>query len=247
VLTEQRDRQRTWKQELNGWFKTAFSSSRKAGEAWEQIRNVRDPEAVPTLVDLLGSRTDLRERRLLVEVLTDISTLASSYALLDYFLFNGDDAEGRDRALQTLKRRAEHKVFLARRLVAQLDPDLLGDRSKMPDEATAVRNTARLSRAAAALRELEVPIGIEQLIVAMRVTYNVKVKVSDGAAAGPGGVQGVGGGAREINNRFEHENGAAFEALQKLTGQRLGPSQELWMRWWISANTPQDLDLRRDY
>jgi len=247
VLVEQRDRQRGWKRDLTSLFKTAFSTSRKAGEAWEQIRSIRDPEAVATLVELLGSRTDPRERRLLVEVLGEIPSLASSYALLDYFLLNADDAEGRERALQSIKRRPEHKVFLARKLVTQLDPDLLGDRSKMPDEATASRNTARLSRAATALRELEVPIGIEPLIVAMRISYNVKIKGQDGASSGPGGVQGVGSGAREINKFFEHENGAALEALQKLTGQRLGNSQEQWMRWWISVNTPKDLDLRRDY
>jgi len=246
ALKEQRDLERTWKRDLSSLFRTGFSNNRRAAEARAQIMAIRDPAAVGPLVEMLKAGRPQEERALILRVLAEIPSTASTQALIDYYLFNRDDDEMRDHCLRTLVRRKEHQVLAARRLVSELDPDKLGDRSKVSDPELPILNTLRLSRAAMGLRALEVPIGIEDLIAAIRVPYTLRMRVAGGAGLGPGGASGY-QGAREVKEDRVMECPAAVDTLQAFTGQRFGNDQAAWMRWWIAENTPVGLDLRRDY
>jgi len=250
ALEEYNAKQVEWKRNLRLWMQQASRPGRGREQAIERLRNTRDPEAVDALVEFLTeskpAAPSLEQRDWLLEALCGIPTLASSYALLDYYMTVGDHDEGRDRAIRTLARRPEHKPQLARRLVAELDIDKLGDRSKLTDRGVALSNQRRLERAATGLRLIDVKIGIEPLIVSLRVPYTLKTRIQDGAANVGGNVQGFGGGGRELNETFVLENLSAAETLQAFTGQRFGNNQEAWMRWWIDANTPANLDLSRD-
>ena len=250
ALEEYNAKQVEWKRNLRLWMQQASRPGRGREQAIERLRNTRDPEAVDALVEFLTeskpAAPSLEQRDWLLEALCGIPTLASSYALLDYYMTVGDHDEGRDRAIRTLARRPEHKPQLARRLVAELDIDKLGDRSKLTDRGVALSNQRRLERAATGLRLIDVKIGIEPLIVSLRVPYTLKTRIQDGAANVGGNVQGFGGGGRELNETFVLENLSAAETLQVFTGQRFGNNQEAWMRWWIDANTPANLDLSRD-
>lgn len=251
ALEEYNAKQVEWKKTLRLWLREASRPGRGREQAIERLRSNRDPEAVDAMVEFLAetkpSPPTVEQREWLLESLTAIPTLASSYALLDYYMTVGDHDEGRDRAIRTLAKRPEHKPQLARRLVAELDIDKLGDRSKLTDRSLALNNQRRLQRAAAGLRLLDVKIGIEPLIVSLRVTYTLKTRIQDGASNAGGNVTGFGGGSgRELNETFVLENSAAAETLQAFTGQRFGNNQDAWMRWWIDANTPPNLDLSRD-
>ena len=250
ALEEYNAKQVEWKKNLRLWLREASRPGRGREQAIERLRNTRDPEAVEALVEFITetkpSPPSIEQRDWLLEALCGIPTLASSYALLDYYMTVGDHDEGRDRAIRTLGRRPEHKPQLARRLVAELDIDKLGDRSKLTDRGVALSNQRRLERAATGLRLIDVKIGIEPLIVSLRVPYTLKTRIQDGASNVGGNVTGFGGGGRELNETFVLENLSAVETLQAFTGQRFGNNQDAWMRWWIDANTPANLDLSRD-
>lgn len=251
ALEEYNAKQVEWKKTLRSWLREASRRGNGREQAIERLRSNRDPEAVDAMVEFLAetkpSPPTVEQREWLLESLCGIPTLASSYALLDYYLNVGDHDEGRDRAIGTLAKRPEHKPQLARRLVAELDIDKLGDRSKLTDRSVALNNQRRLQRAASGLRLIDVKVGIEPLIVSLRVPYTLKTRIQDGAANVGGNVQGFGGGSgRELNETFVLENSAAVETLEAFTGQRFGNNQEAWMRWWIDANTPPNLDLSRD-
>ena len=197
LLKSQQDKERSWKKDLSSWFRTAFSNRGRSGEAMAKIEAVEDPSAVPVLAEMMEGRLTVPERAKVVEVLAGIKTLAASQSLLDFYLRDVDDPESRELAIRELSKRDAHRPILARRLVDQLNPDLLGDRSKLTNPSIPVQNTQRLTRVATALRWLDVRIGIEPLIVAMRLGYTIKIRVQDGASSGPNGVQGA-GGQREI-------------------------------------------------
>ncbi len=248
ALDEFNKKQIAWKKDLNLLFKQATGTSSKAGEATAKIRAIRDPEAVDTLVARLVDTKpvpSIPERAVILEVLCEIPTNSSTMALLDYFMDNRDDPEGRDRAIQAIAKRPAHKPQVARRLVQDLDIDKGGDREKLTNRATALENHLRLERAATALRVIDATVGIEALIVSIKVPYTVKVKVTENAALSGGNVQG-GGGTRELTDVFVLENLSAVETLEKFTGQKFGNNQDAWLQWWIAENTPQYLNLRRD-
>ncbi|MDP1560954.1 MAG: hypothetical protein Q8M16_06120 [Pirellulaceae bacterium] len=242
------EKQLAWKKDLTLLFKQALGTGSKAGEATNKIRNVRDPEAVETLVARLVETKpvpSIRERSVIVEVLCEIPTHSSTMALLDYYMNNRDDGEGRDRAIQAIAKRPAHQPQVARRLVQDLDVDKSGDREKLTNRTVALDNHLRLERAATALRVINASVGIEALIVSIQVPYTIKVKVRENAALSGGNVQG-GGGTREITDTFVLENLSAVETLEKFTGQKFGKNQDAWLKWWIAENTPQYLNLRRD-
>lgn len=249
LTQEYRNKQVTWKKELNVLFKQATGSGRNRDEAARKILAIRDAEAVESLVERLTQTkpevTPLPQRTAILEVLCEIPTLSSSNALLDYYMTSTDDQEGRDRAIQTLAKRPAHKPQMAKRLVDKLDLDLSGDREKYGDESTVRENQVRLHRAATGLRILDVRIGIEALISSISVSYTVTKKIKENASVSGNNVQG-GGGTREVKKTFVEENRAAWETLEKFTGQKFGNDQAAWLKWWIAENTPQNLDLRRD-
>ncbi|MBL8890006.1 MAG: hypothetical protein JNL67_08510 [Planctomycetaceae bacterium] len=249
LTQEYRTKQITWKKELNVLFKQATGSGRNRDEAARKILAIRDAEAVDSLVERLTQTkpdvTPLPQRAAILEVLCEIPTLSSSLALLDYYMTNADDQEGRDRAIQTLAQRAAHKPQVAKRLADQLDVDLLGNREKYTDESTVRENQVRLHRAATALRIIDVRIGIEALISSIRVPYTVTKKFRENAALSGDNVQS-GGGTREVKQSIVEENKAAWETLEKFTGQKFANNQAAWLQWWIAENTPANLDLRRD-
>lgn len=249
LTQEYRNKQVTWKKDLNVLFKQATGNGRNRDEAARKILAIRDAEAVESLVERLTETkpdvTPLPERAAILEVLCEIPTLSSSDALLDYYMTNNDDQEGRDRAIQTLAKRAAHKPQMAKRLVDKLDVDLLGDREKYTDASTVRENQFRLHRAATGLRIIDVRIGIEALIASISVPYTVTKKIQENAALNGRNVQG-GGGTREVKQSFVEENKAAWETLEKFTGQKFANNQAAWLQWWIAENTPQNLDLRRD-
>lgn len=242
------EKQLAWKKELNLLFRQATGTSAKAGEATAKIRSVRDPEAVDALVARLVQTKPIPtipERSVIIEVLCEIPTHSSTMALLDYYMDNRDDNEGRDRAIRAIAKRPAHQPQVARRLVQDLDVDKNGDREKLTNRALALDNHLRLERAATALRVINASVGIEALIVSIQVPYTIKVKVQENAALSGGNVQG-GGGTREITDTFVLENLSAVETLEKFTGQKFGKNQDAWLKWWIAENTPQYLNLRRD-
>lgn len=248
AMAEYNEKQVGWKKTLNGLFTQGAGSSSKASEAVEKIRSIRDPEAVDALVARLmdaKSVPPIPQRAVIIEVLCEIPTLSSTTALLDYYMTNVDDNEGRDRAIRTISKRAAHKPQVARRLVGDLGIDLNGDREKLTNRNVALENHRRLERAATALRVIEANVGIEALIVSIQVPYTVKMKVKENAALSGGNVQG-GGGTRELVDSFVLENLSAVDTLEKMTGQKFGKNQNAWLRWWVAENTPQNLNLRRD-
>ncbi len=244
ALKARKDIDQAWKNDLRIWFGKASGRSRDREQTIATILAIRDPSAVPTLIERLTSvESSTQERALIVEVLTEIPTYASSSILVDFYLQNGDDPETRDKCLETILKRTDFKIAAANKFAAAVNPNYLVDGKKVTDPTL---NTTRMSRAALGLRRVEIQMAIETLINALQVTYKFKTKTAGNTAFGANGQTSVAPVGRDVEFKETVQCPAALETLEAFTGQDFGYNQMAWMQWWISENTPSNLDLRRD-
>lgn len=243
AISQRKEINQNWKNQLRLQFNKAFSRSRHQQQALEEILAIRDPAAVETLIEMLQSVKSKPERALIVEVLAQIPTYASTNILADFYLLNQDDEEARDRCIKTILDRKQFSVAAAQKFAAAVSPGYLVDGKRQTNPNV---NTLRMSRAALGLRKLEIQIGIEALVNALVVEYKFKsTEAPTNAFGGNGSVVSAPAG-RDIETRVSVQCPAALETLEAFTGQNFGFDQMAWIQWWVSENTPQSLDLRRD-
>jgi len=228
-----------WNKKLRMWRSWLVGrTERKANEARQNMRELRDPLAATGLGTLLENPKELSWLKLMyVEKLGQLDCAASTAALLKCAM-NDKNEQVRDACWDELARDGSPEVVAS--LMKELDS----------------KDNYRVNRAAVGLARMDDPSAIPALIDAV-VTKHKEVYSTGrgpgsigaafrpgGGSGGPGGLSVGGGGPKvvEVNRRNPQVNAA----LVSLTdGANFQYSKEDWRNWYARLNTPPDINLRR--
>lgn len=228
-----------WTQKVKMWRTWLIGrNERKANEARQNMRELRDPLAATGLASLLENPNELTWLKLMyIEKLGQLDCGASTSALLKCAM-DDTNSQVRDACWDELARDGSPEVVVS--LMRELES----------------KENYRVNRAAVGLARMNDPSAIPALIDAV-VTKHKKVfstgrrPGSIGAAFTPGGGSGgpgglsVGGGGPKVYE-VDHRNEEVRAALVSLTeGANFQFSKEDWRNWYARVNTPPDIDLRR--
>lgn len=221
-----RQKMKLWRGQLNG---------RRAAEALDEFKGIRDPVAAVALRDMLKEE-DLRAYKLLyIEVLSNLEAGASNAALIETVM-NDADEQVREAALQILAKRRPPLATTA----------FIG--------ALKSKDNNQVLRAATGLAAVQDPAATLPLIDALNTKHKFIISTGGsrpgqiGATFSPtgGGGLNAGGGGPKIIER-ELQNGAVLEALVALSGgANFRYDEEAWRRWYTAQRVPVGLNLRRD-
>ncbi|RMF90949.1 MAG: HEAT repeat domain-containing protein, partial [Planctomycetota bacterium] len=151
------EKRKEWTQKIQLWL--AWLGTERSRVAEESLQSIRDPVAVPPLLNALKNAKDDHLRLMLVDVLGQIPSPESLRALA-FVAIEDPLEEARLRAIEILKQRPSDEIvaFFAGQLKSN--------------------DLTRVHRAAAALRELGDPSAIPSLIDALVMTVKVPVPQS---------------------------------------------------------------------
>jgi len=228
-----------------GWI-TAKNSRRRI-EGIKNFNALRDADAVPAMRQLMSNHDSNDIRMLYVTVLGQLSGTKSVEAILDRFLFDGND-------------------FVRRAAFESLRPDHY--EVAVPMLITGLKNDTNVvvNRAATALQAMNDPQAVPYLIDALVTSHKYKVQVPTGNKMsfgnGPNGpgmvnqnqlpanveamartgqlpygavVKPFGGTqplTKTVTVRSEIKNRDVLAALESITGQNLGYNERDWQVWW---------------
>jgi hypothetical protein len=229
-----------WNQKLKMWRSWLIGrTERKATEARENMRELRDPLAATGLGLLLENPRELTNLKLMyIEKLGQLDCPAATNALLKRAM-DDKSAQVREACWDELARDASPSV------VASLTKELEG------------KENHRVNRAAVGLARMKDPSAIPALIDAVVTKHKKTVNVGGGGpgrigaafrpgggVGGPGGLN-VGGGGPKVYE-FEYQNREVLDALVSLSeGANFQFSKEKWRNWYARLNTPPNINLRR--
>lgn len=225
-----------WRGKFKRWRDWLDTDRRE--EAIEQLRAVRDPDALPALTRALHDDPNEVHRALYAQAASSIAT-PKALALLVQLSLEDPNEEVRLTALDYLA--IEKHPDVVAQYVAAL-------RSK---------ENASVNRAADCLRVMRSETAIEPLIDALVTTHKHKIVSGSpdminssfnttpggGGGASPGGLS-VGQSTRIITERLQNQ--AVLDALIKLTGVNFDFDIPSWKNWLAARKAPADLDARRD-
>lgn len=229
-IEQQELRQKELAKEIRRWRR--WLEGRRADQALENLKNLRDPLAAPTLAELLPKESSARVKALYIEILGRLPGGDATGALVMCAL-NDDDEETRVLCLEQLQRRG--------------DPQAVAAFIK----ALGNNNNQLVTRAAVGLSYMKDPEAVRPLIRAL-VTQHKRVVNPNagqiGAAFSRNGQSGgpalsVGGGPRVVQRAVK--NREVLDALISLTGENFQFDQAQWQRWYVESNTPRFSSLRR--
>ena len=214
-----------WRRWLNG---------PRAGMAVENIRTIRDPNAVTALTEALRAESANDQRRMLfIEALAHIGTPAAMRVLAAWALTEPVE-EVALTCLDHLKAAENHEAVQF--FILQL-------RSK---------DNTRINRAARALRHLGNAEAIPTLIDVLITTHKQKVTLGRrggiGASFGTGGASpgGLTMGSKTVVLTHHVQNRAVLEALIELSGgKNFGFDVAKWKSWYAAQQRSFQLDARR--
>jgi hypothetical protein len=235
-LIEQREtgksEQGEWRKKLGRW--QDWLGGKRTSEAYQQIRSIDDPAAVPALQAALADPRD-EARILFIEALARIGTPAAK-EVLAYGALHDLVSEVRLTCLDHLKKEANPEVV-----------------AFFIDQLRHANNDV-VNRAGLALKQMGDPTAVGPLIDALVTIHVMKVQTSNpgqisttfgtGGTASPGGLTVGGGGPRNIP--YPAQNQMVLDALVSLTGVNYGFNVELWKAWYAAQKRRPDLDARRD-
>ena len=226
-----------WNQKLKMWRSWLIGrTERKANEARQNFRELRDPLAATGLGLLLENPKELDGLKLMyIEKLGQRDCPAATSALLKRAM---DDKSGqvREACWDELARDGSPDVVVS--LIKELES----------------KENHRINRAAVGLSRMNDPSAIPALIDAV-VTKHKKVIAGRGgnigAAFRPGGGVGGPGGLNIGGNKpkvyeLVYKNREVLDALVSLSeGANFQYSKENWRNWYARLNTPPNINLRR--
>ncbi len=201
------------------------------------FRAVDDPLAAMGLSELLEDEDDRQMKKLFIEVLGRLNSGKARSALAKKVI--EDESSGiRDACLDQLV--ASKAIDVVPYFISQLSPKVN-------------REPKKINRAGIALGRLKDPRAIKPLIQAL-VTEHKEVQgssgsgglgpISAGFGSGAPGSFSFGNKPKTILNRSH--NNDVLVGLKLITGEDHRFDKERWNEWYIEANTPKNVDLRRD-
>jgi hypothetical protein len=236
ALREQEKQRETaetdWYRNIATWRR--WLDNRRAEEALQNIREIRDPYAAPALVKLLDKEDNLQVRQLYLSALGELKHPAAIQKLVDLSL-QDPDRETRQQCLDYLLR--VHRPVSLTPYVKAL---------KSPDNAVVLR-------AAEALKRIGDPAAISPLIDALVTTHkydNPDAAPGDFNASfspsGGGAGFSFGGGGNKIV-KIDVQNAEVRMALMELSrGQDFQYNENAWRRWFVNQQVHDTVDARRD-
>ncbi len=238
ALREQEKRRKTaetdWYRSIATWRRWLNNRDRRAEEALQNIREIRDPYAAPALVKLLDKEDNLQVRQLYLSALGELQHPAAVQKLVELSL-EDPDREFRQQCLDHLLR-AHRPVSLTPYVKALKSSD-----------------NAVVLRAAEALKRIGDPAAISPLIDALVTTHkydNPDAAPGDfNASFSPGGGGAgfsFGGGGNKVV-KADVQNAEVRMALLELSrGQDFQYNEKAWRRWFVNQQVHDTVDARRD-
>ena len=223
-IVEWRKKLKTWR----GWL-VKGRDNRHAGE--QQIRAVRDPNAVSALADMLDNDKEHRQLKLLyIDVLGQIGSGEAANALIQHAL-NDADRQIRDACIDRLDK-------LKSAAAVQICVDALAHKKNF-----------MVVRAAVALGSFKDPAATLPLINALITEH--KEMVGGGGGIRPSfssnGGGGLSVGGKPKVKKVNRKNEPVLHALSAMhQGVNFGYNQAAWKNWFIKHHTPPPVDLRRE-
>jgi hypothetical protein len=224
-----------WRQKIKMW--RGWLGKKRDTEARRHIAAIKDPAAVPALVELIADTSESRElRQDCLELLERIPGGAPTSVLIKLALTDKDQGL-RDRALDELRNRRSPEALAA--FVKEL-------RSK---------DNRVVNRAALCLDRLENKEATIPLIEALITEHKYIIQTGSGNPGGIGasfnGTDGGGGGSFSQGSKQQvikqkHQNEMVLAALTHLHGGvNHGYSSDAWKRWYVETQATTNVDLRR--
>ncbi len=224
--------QGAWLKKLDQW--RDWIGTNRTMLAYQNVRKIDDPSAVPALAAALGSDPDDQMRLLCIEALARIGTPAAKEALA-VGAIRDPVPDVRLECLDFLK--GEKNPAVIRFFCGGL-------RSK---------DNVEVNLAAAALGEMGDPTAIPALIDALVTSHKFKVQSGNpgqvsttfgtGGGGSPGGLS-VGGGPKIVAVPFRNQ--AVRDALVALSGVDYGFDAARWKAWYATQHRGPTIDARRD-
>lgn len=229
---------RDWRKKLHVWLDQL--DGRKAEEARKNLQLIRDPAAVPSIVDILvNSDWPVSVRVTMLDLLEKLPTGDATGALIQVALNDKND-NLRDRCLSLLRRNSPAAALSA------FTKELKSKDNKV------------INRAGYCLQQLQLPEATIPLIDSLVTSHKFMVQQGGGpgqmsAAFGGGadgtgsgnGLGGLGMGGKPKIIKQDLQNPAVLAALTSLyQGINFGYDQQAWKRWFISQQSG-NVNLRR--
>ena len=208
--------------EIKKWVKKI--GTRAEGDALTELESLRDPIAVPGILQVYETEKRPHVRKILIKCLGRIGNQAALNALLQISV----DEKIEELRLSALDEVKPHKgPGVTEYYISRLSPK---------------RSThEQLNYAAYALGVLEDSSAVPALIQALETTHKFQVQtgnsngqtsVGAGRSSTGGGGMGFGVGGKTITISKPMQNPEVLESLKKLTGMNFYYDQPQWIRWY---------------
>jgi len=226
--------EKEWFRRMKMWRDWLNSPDRFA-EALKEIKDIRDPYAVPALTRYVEDPEEPRKLKvILIDVLAEIGSGRAIGLLVERSLKDKDQ---------------EVRLTCLDEIVERKPPAALA----MYIAALKSKDNKQVNRAARALGELGNPEAIQPLFDALVTEHKYVVQTGQPGqlsstftpSGGGGGGLSFGGGGPKIFER-ELQNREVRSALVRLTKEDFGFEEKDWKRWYASTRRANSLDARRD-
>ncbi|MCH7726321.1 MAG: hypothetical protein IH991_07580 [Planctomycetes bacterium] len=225
--------QKKWRKDLKMW--RSWVNKRRHADAIAKIRAIRDPIAAKALGDLMAKEMDFGMRLEFVAVLGRLPVGAAKGPLIEAAI---DDLNETVRAACLKELQKEGTQQAVKAFVKVLNPK-------------GQKNNLRINRAGIALSWMKDKEAIPALIDAVVTKHigqtsgapNGATRFSPTFGTGGSGFNFGGGGPKTIVR--DVVNTDVIAALRKMTGEDFGTNKDAWRKWYVDANTPRHVNLRR--
>lgn len=235
----ERTAEQAWYPKVRQWFNwLTGGNAQRAAEGRKQFSALKDPDAVPALVNFLGGHQDSSVRMMCVQLLTQMPGMKPVEPLVRQSLYD-DDHDIRIAARNALK--PEQQALALEFYV----PELRNESNKVVQRAAvAIRDMGDITVVPYLIAALvtnhtwrfEVPAGINVTVTSSSyVPSEVEMLARTGqlpygavVTPSPGQTQAT----RAVTIKGDVRNAEVLEALKKITGQDFGYNKRAWEVWW---------------
>lgn len=220
-----------WRKKIKLWRSWVIKGRDRAHEGLTNLRGIRDPMAASSLATNLRQPREPRAlKELYLEILSRFTTNGTAIGALTWAGLRERDRELREKALDAL---AESGSPIAVEAFVKTLQD---------------SDNVMVNRAAVALSHMKQPQRSTLPLIDALVTEHKRVVGGGGMQTtfGGGGAGSLSVGGKPKVEKVKLKNQPVLHALTALhPGVNFGFDQAAWKRWYVSQNTPADVNLRR--
>lgn len=224
-----------WRKQIkNIWL--GWIGKKREAEALTNLRQIRDPHAAPTLIEVLEQKGTSRElKMLIIDVLSELKGNPAEGTFVKLFMTDSDQGV-RDACLDHLVRTK------SKRAVHQYIAIIKDEKSQPPT----------INRAAVALGRLKDSIATPALIDALETKHVVVIQPGGGGGGGLGPITAAGNGGlnagapKPIKQTRISQNDQVLAALTTIhAGVNFNFNEDAWRDWYMETHEPANVNLRR--